>query len=284
MIENVAVIGMGKTGAHIARLTALAGYRTTIRDLSRDLLEATLHDIGESYKRLVSAGLLGDKEADAALKRLFPEVVIEKAVITSDLVFEALPDLLELKRELFVELDHLSPPHSVLVTTTAIHSVSEISAVTKRPESCLGMHWMGDPQVTSLVEIVKGFKTATATLEIAQGVAEKMKQDWLLVQDAEGFVCSRLLTSLILECSRLTEEGVATMEDVDRAMSVIMGLSPLALADSLGLDKIHAAALRLTEAYGERFLPTQDLERRVKARCYGKSTGCGFFPYGTNVK
>ncbi|HEY9765128.1 MAG TPA: 3-hydroxyacyl-CoA dehydrogenase family protein, partial [Chroococcales cyanobacterium] len=248
MIENVAVIGMGKTGAHIARLTALAGYRTTIRDLSQDLLEATLHDIGDSFKRLVSAGLLGEREADAALKRLFPEVVIEKAVITSDLVFEALPDLLELKRELFVELDHLCPPHCVLVTTTAIHSVSEISAVTKRPELCLGMHWMGDPQMTSLVEIVKGFKTAPVTLEIAKKVAGKMNQDWILVEDAEGFVCSRLLISLILECARLTEEGVATMEDVDRAMSVMVGLSPLAMADSLGLDKVHAAAMRLVEA------------------------------------
>lgn len=280
MVKNVAVIGMGRTGSILARLLALAGFQTTVRDLSGALLEATLADIKDGFARMVQAGRLGAKEAEEAQARLFPEVVLERAVIRADLVFEALPDNLELKKELFLELDHLCPPTAVLVTTTAIHSVSEIAAVTKRPEQCLGMHWLGDPQITSLVEIVRGFRTASVTLDLAKDVAGRMRQDFVEVEDREGFVGERAWMALLLECARMAEEGVASIEDIDRTVLGTLGVSPLSFADTIGLEKVFQSASRLTEAYGDRFIPPQNLVVRVKTRQLGKSTGGGFFRYG----
>lgn len=284
MINTVTVIGLGRTGASIAYLCALGGYKTIVRDLSQELIQATLDDIEKGFQRSVAAGLMGAKEAEDARGQLSGETVLEGAVISSDLVFDALPDNLTLKRELFHELDHLCPPHTLFVSTTATHSISELASVTTRPELCVGMHWFGDPQLTSFVEIVQGTKTAGETLELAKGIAGKLRQDWIVVRDREGFVVNRAVLALIMEAARMVEEGVADPEDLDRAISVAIGISPLSLADTLGLEKVYQRAQALTEAYGDRFLPTQTLATLVKSHAFGKSTGDGFFHYGGEKK
>jgi 3-hydroxybutyryl-CoA dehydrogenase len=251
-----------------------------VRDLSQELIQATLDDIWQGFQHSVNAGLLGKEAAAEARARLSGEVVLENAVIAADLVFDALPDNLALRRELFHELDHLCPPQTLLVSTTAVHSISELGSVTTRPELCVGMHWFGDPQMTDFVEIVQGIQTAENTLELAKDVAGRLRQDWIVVKDREGFVVNRAVMALILECIRLVEEGVVEASELDRAIAVAIGTSPMALADTLGLEKVAQRAQALREAYGDRFLAPQSLETLVKAHAFGKSTGSGFFHYG----
>lgn len=222
------------------------------------------------------------RRADAAAhSRLRLHLNLEDAVRRADFVIEAVPERLELKREVFRDLDRLAPRHAVLASNTSELSVTVLGGATTRPEKVVGMHWFNPPERMELIELVRAVHTSPETLAAARRLAESCGKTVVEVKDRQGFVTTRLLAALLLEAIRLHDEGVAEAADIDLAVRLGLNhpMGPLELADYVGLDTVLFIAEGMHAAYGERFLPPESLRRLVAAGLLGRKTGRGFFDY-----
>ena len=283
MTKRLAVIGAGLMGSGIAQVAAQAGYDVTLRDIGDDALQRGLKAIEKSYAKFVEKGRLSAEDRDAALARITTTTDIEAAG-DADIVVEAVFEKLEVKREVFTALDKIARDDAVLATNTSAIPITQIAAVTNRPESVVGTHFFSPVPMMRLCELVRGYKTSDDTLAKAKAFAEEVGKTCIVVnRDVAGFVTTRLIVALSIEAARLVESGVASAEDVDVACKLGFGhaMGPLQTMDMTGVDiMVNAARNIYTDTQDEKFHPTEGLLRMVTAGDLGRKTGQGWYSYG----
>jgi len=280
-IKTIAVLGAGTMGHGIAQVAAQAGYQAFLYDVSRDLAEKGVRKISENLKLGVDKGKVSPEERDAALARITPVDDLE-AVSRCDLLIEAIPEDLSLKRSLFKKLSELCAPTAILASNTSSLSLTDIASAARGPERVVGMHFFNPVHLMKLLEIVRAYQTSDGTVQAVRGVGTRMGKQMIEVRDRPGFASTRLGVALGLQAVRMLEEGVATAEDIDRAMELGYGhpMGPLKLADLVGLDVRLAIAEYLYKELGsDAFRPPQLLKQMVRAGKLGRKTGEGFYKY-----
>ncbi|MEX2543030.1 MAG: 3-hydroxyacyl-CoA dehydrogenase family protein [Trueperaceae bacterium] len=269
-IETITVVGAGTMGGGIAAMCLAAGYRVRLYDPSREALE-------RARKRIAKR----DEQAEAE-GRLDLHYQLEGAAESCDLLIEAVPERLELKREVFQRADVAAPAHAIFASNTSELSITAMAGATKRPDRVVGMHWFNPPERMKLIEMVRGVHSSREAVEAVAVVAGRCGKTTVLVKDRQGFVTTRALAALLTESMRMFEEGVASKADIDTAVKLGLNhpMGPLELADYVGLDTMLFIGESLTEALGERFRPPQILRKLVEAGRLGCKSGAGFYDYG----
>lgn len=280
-IRTVAVIGAGTMGQGIAQVAARAGYDTRLFDVDAGALERGLERIGEGLASAAQKGRLPTDELETVRARVRGESRMEAAVEGADLVIEAVPEDIEIKKQIFARLSGLVRAETILASNTSSLSLTEIAAAASRPERVIGLHFFNPAEVMTLLEIVTAERTAPLVVAAARACGARMGKEVVVVRDSPGFATSRLGVAMALEAMRMLEEGVATAEEIDRAMELGYKhpMGPLRLSDHVGLDLRLAIAEHLQKELGERFRPPQVLRRMVRAGKLGRKTGEGFYRY-----
>ncbi|GCD95152.1 3-hydroxyacyl-CoA dehydrogenase family protein [Embleya hyalina] len=282
MTKKIAVVGAGLMGSGIAQVAARAGHTVVLRDVTDAALARGLSGIEASFGKFTAKGTLSAEDASAALARITTTIDLD-AVADADVVVEAVFEKVEIKQGVFRELDRICKADAVLATNTSAIPITEIAAVTGRPEAVVGMHFFSPVPLMTLCELVRGFKTSDRTLAAARELAEEMGKTCIVVnRDVAGFVTTRLITALTVEAVRLYEAGVATAEDIDIACRLGFGhaMGPLATADLTGVDIMRNATSNIyTETKDEKFAPPELLNRMVAAGDLGRKSGRGFYAY-----
>lgn len=279
-IERVAVIGTGTMGHGIAQVAAMAGFQTVLADAEPQRVGAALQRIRANLEAGIARGKVTPAERDAALARLAAADSAADAAAEAQLVIEAVPERMELKRALFAELDGAAPAGAILATNTSSLSVSAVAAATDRPERVVGLHFFNPVHIMRLLEVVRGRDTSDETVEAALGFARALGKEPIVVADTPGFASSRLGVVLGLEAMRMVEQQVASAEDIDRAMELGYNhpMGPLRLTDLVGLDvRLGIAEYLYSELGGEQYRPPELLRRMVAEGNLGKKSGQGFY-------
>ena len=281
-IGKVAVIGAGTMGHGIAQVSAMAGHDTVLCDVDAGQLERALARIEATLEKGVRLGKVEETTRDGALARLAGAGELHGAVDGADLVIEAVPEEMALKRRIFAEVEAAAPERAILATNTSSLSITEMASGLARPGRFVGLHFFNPVHIMALVEIVKGDRTTIRTLNSGHFFVESLGKEPILVSDSPGFASSRLGIVLGLEAIRMVESGVASPEDIDKAM--VLGyrhpMGPLRLTDLVGLDVRLGIARYLHESLGsEAFRPPALLERMVAEGRLGKKTGRGFYDW-----
>ncbi len=280
-VQRVVVVGAGTMGTGIAQVAARAGYRTELFDVAPGAAQRALDRISDSLSRAVEKGRCTAQERSDALARLGLAADLEAAVGAADLVIEAAPEDLQLKKELFARLSRAARPEAILASNTSSLPVTALASAAKHPGRVIGLHFFNPVPAMKLLEIVQGERTDAMVVTACRAVGARMGKEVVVVRDAPGFATSRLGIALALEAMRMIEEGVASAEEIDRAIELGYGhpMGPLKLTDHVGLDVRLAIAEHLHGELGERFRPPQLLRRMVRAGKLGKKAGEGFYKY-----
>jgi 3-hydroxybutyryl-CoA dehydrogenase len=269
-------------GSGIAQVAAQAGWDVVLRDVGDDALRRATSGIAASYDRFVAKDRLSRADADAALARIATTTDLDAAA-DADVVVEAVFERLDVKSEVFRALDKTCRPDAVLATNTSAIPVTQIAAVTGRPESVVGTHFFSPVPMMALCELVRGRKTSDETLTRAREFAEGVGKTCIVVnRDVAGFVTTRLIAALAIEAAKLAESGVASPEDIDTACRLGFGhaMGPLATLDLTGVDiMVHAAQNIYGDTKDPKFAPPESLLRMVAAGDLGRKTGQGFYTY-----
>ena len=281
MIRQISVIGSGTMGRGIAYLSAVAGYDTVVHDVESSALDAAQASIESLLRKGVEKNKLTEDAAKAAAGRLHMVPDLEPAVSGADLIVEAVPETLELKIELFSHADLFCGAETIITSNTSSISITRLAGHVERRDRFAGMHFFNPPHVMKLIEIVRGERTSDETIDEIREVAEKMGKTPIIVRDSPGFATSRLGVAIGLEAIRMLEEGVATAEDIDRAMELGYNhpMGPLRLTDLVGLDVRLGIAEYLSSTLGPRFEPPQLLRDLVAQGKLGQKTGQGFYKW-----
>jgi len=280
-IRKVGVVGLGTMGAGIAQVSVQSGHETIGREVTDELGERGRATIERYLTRGVDKGRLSQEDRDAALGRLRLTTQLSD-LADCDLVIEAVLEELELKREVFAELDRVTRPDAVLATNTSALSVSEIAEVTEHPERVVGMHFFNPAPVLPLVEIVRAPRSADAAVAAAYAWAERAGKQPVRCNDTPGFIVNRILIPLLNDCVRVLDEADVRPEDMDKAMTNGAGwpLGPCALIDLIGVDvHVHASAALHGKLGEARMAPPERLVQMEQAGKLGRKSGEGFYTY-----
>jgi 3-hydroxybutyryl-CoA dehydrogenase len=283
-MSTVVVVGAGLMGSGIAQVSAVAGHDVVMRDVSDDALAKGRSAIEASIAKFAEKGAITTGDAEAALGRITTTRDLD-AVAAADVVVEAIIEKVDLKSELFAELDRLAPAGAILATNTSAIPITRIAAATQRPESVVGTHFFSPVPMMKLCELVRGLKTSDETLAAARAWAEGIGKTCIVVnRDVAGFVTTRIITALVNEAISLVESGVASPEDVDIACRLGFGhaMGPLATADLTGIDVMRNATLSVYNGTANpKFYPPELLTRMTAAGDLGRKSGRGFYTYGS---
>ena len=276
---RVAVLGAGTMGHGIAQVTAMAGHDVIVRDIETEYVENGLESIEDNLEGGIERDKVTRKEADAALERLSGTTELAEAVSDADLVVEAVPEDLDLKKSTMADVEELVADETVIATNTSSLSITEIASAAENDGRVIGLHFFNPVHIMELVEIVVAEQTNDETVEFAHEYIEDIDKTPVEVTDAPGFASSRLGVALGVEAMRMVEEGVADPRDIDTAMELGYNhpMGPIELGDVVGLDVRLDILEYLREELGERFKPPQALKRKVRAGKLGKKTGEGFY-------
>lgn len=281
-VKKVCVVGSGVMGRGIAQVAAQSGFDVRIVDVGEDIVSDALKTIERFMGRAVERGRMTQEEAKATTSRIKGTIDLTEAAGDADLVIEAVPEDVEIKKKVFRELDGICPKRTILATNTSSLSITEIAAATSRPDRVIGLHFMNPAPVIKLVEIVRGAATSEESLQEVKGVSEQMNKTPIEVRDSPAFVVNRLLIPMVNEAMFLIMEGVAKAEDIDKAMKTACNhpMGPLELADLIGLDVCLAIMGTLHEETGDpKFRPCPLLRTMVRAGYLGRKVGRGFYEY-----
>jgi 3-hydroxybutyryl-CoA dehydrogenase len=284
-VRRVGVLGCGLMGAGIAEVCARAGYDTVVREVSDDLLEKGLARIRRSLDRGVEKGRLSAEERDAASGRLRGVVALD-ALADRDLVIEAIVEHLDEKRQTFAALDGVLGGEAILASNTSSLTITQLAVATRRPDRVVGMHFFNPVPSMKLVEVVRTLLTAEGPFEAAVAFCRSIGKEPVSTRDTSGFIVNRLLVPYLLDAIRAYEEGVGSLEDIDKAMQLGTGhpMGPFTLLDFVGLDTTYAVANIMFDEFREkRFAPPPLLKQMVQAGRLGKKSGRGFFEYGAST-
>lgn len=281
-IEKITVIGAGTMGHGIAQVAAQAGFEVSLVDLNEELVKRGLSHIESNLRKGIERGKLTGQEMRDSLARIQATTDIEAAAKSGDLIIEAVIERLASKQELFSHLDKLCGSETILATNTSSLSIASIASATTRRDRVIGMHFFNPVHIMKLLEVVTGIETSYDTLSVALDVAARMGKEAITVKDTPGFATSRLGVALGLEAMRMLEQGVASAEDIDKAMSLGYNhpMGPLRLTDLVGLDiRLNIAEYLFIELGSEVFRPPGILRQKVAEGKLGKKSGEGFYKW-----
>lgn len=281
-IRQFTVIGAGQMGSGIAQTAAQSGLEVCLHDLKEEFVQRGLKGIEKNLSRNVEKGRMSETEKAEVLGRIRVTSNLEEAATDADIVVEAAIENMEVKTDLFRQLDSMVPAQGILATNTSSLPITEIAAVTRRPERVIGMHFMNPVPVMKLVEVIRGLATADEVFAQVEQLARQMGKTPVEVNDYPGFVSNRILMPMINEAIYTVYEGVAEPEAVDQVMKLGMNhpMGPLTLADFIGLDTCLYIMETLYEGFGDsKYRPCPLLRKYVKAGWLGRKTGRGFYTY-----
>jgi 3-hydroxybutyryl-CoA dehydrogenase len=282
MTQRVAVIGAGLMGSGIGQVAAQSGWQVVLHDVTDEALRRGREGIEQSTARFADKGRMSAEDRAAALNRITTTTDID-AVAEADVVVEAAFEQVEVKREIFRNLDRICHDRAVLATNTSAIPITTIASATGRPEAVVGTHFFSPVPLMALCELVRGLRTSDDTLAAARSFAESVGKTCVVVnRDVAGFVTTRLISALVVEAVRLYESGVASAEDIDTACRLGFGhaMGPLATTDLTGVDILrHATSTIYAETGDPKFFPPETLSRMVAAGDLGRKTGRGFYTY-----
>jgi len=281
-IRKVCVIGAGIMGSGIAQVMAEAGLEVVICDIEERFLEKGLASIRNNLNRSVTKGKMESASAESIMGRIWKTIDVREAAGGAELIVEAAPELMEVKKNLFKEIDAIARPETLFASNTSGLSITEMASATKRQTAFIGMHFFNPVPVMKLVELTKGFLTSDQTFEICRALVERIGKTPIEIKEAPGFAVNRILCPMINEAIFAFSEGVASAEDIDRAM--VLGanhpIGPLALADMVGLDTLLQVMEGLHMELGEaKYRPAPLLRKMVRAGYFGRKSGKGFYVY-----
>ncbi|MFB6087517.1 MAG: 3-hydroxyacyl-CoA dehydrogenase NAD-binding domain-containing protein [Haloarculaceae archaeon] len=281
-ISTVAVLGAGNMGHGIAEVAALAGYDVTMRDIEQEFVDDGYEQIEWSLNKLAEKGQISEDERDATLERITPLVDFESAVEDADVVIEAVPEQMEVKKDVYSDLVDYAPDRAIFASNTSSLSITELSEVTDRPERFCGMHFFNPPVRMQLVEVISGAHTDEETLDTVEQLAESLDKTPVRVRkDSPGFIVNRVLVPLMNEACWAVYEDDATVAEVDSTTKFEMGLpmGAFELGDQVGHDVTLHVLEYLDAELGEAYEPCPLLEEKVESDHLGKKTGKGFYDY-----
>ncbi|HKU77329.1 MAG TPA: 3-hydroxyacyl-CoA dehydrogenase family protein, partial [Pyrinomonadaceae bacterium] len=276
-----AVIGAGTMGHGIAQVAALAGFKVLLSDVDRESLARGVKAIEGNLAKGMKLGKLTEDDRDRTLQHIHGTTNLKECA-TADLIIEAAPEKLDLKKDILRQLESASDHPFIFASNTSSLSITEIASSSKRPEAVIGMHFFNPVHIMRLLEIVVGEKTSTATVDVVRAVGQKLRKEPIVVKDVPGFASSRLGVVLGLEAMRMFEQGVASAQDIDMAMELGYNhpMGPLKLTDLVGLDvRLNIAEYLHRELGSEAFKPPEVLRRMVSEGKLGKKTGQGFYDW-----
>ncbi|WP_049970192.1 3-hydroxyacyl-CoA dehydrogenase/enoyl-CoA hydratase family protein [Haladaptatus cibarius] len=281
-INTIAVLGAGNMGHGIAEVAALAGYDVNLRDIKEEFVQNGYDQIEWSLGKLAEKDQLSEAEADAALERVTPIVDFGEAVSDADFVIEAVPEKMDIKKDVYSEMEEHAPDHTIFATNTSSLSITELSEVTNRPEQFCGMHFFNPPVRMQLVEVITGAHTEDGVLDVTEELAEEMGKTPVRVRkDSPGFIVNRVLVPLMNEAAWMVESGDATIEEVDSATKFDIGLpmGSFELADQVGIDVGYHVLEYMHDVLGDAYEPCPLLAGKVEEGNLGKKTDKGFYDY-----
>jgi 3-hydroxybutyryl-CoA dehydrogenase len=284
-IETIAVIGAGTMGHGIAQVAAAAGFRVLLNDVDRESLARGVAAIETNLTKGIQRAKLTEDDRDRTLQHIHGTTNLKECA-AADLIVEATPEKLELKKEVLRQLESASDHPFIFASNTSSLSITEIAGSSQRPQAVIGMHFFNPVHIMRLVEIVVGEKTSAETVQTVTSVGRKMRKEPIVVKDVPGFASSRLGVVLGLEAMRMFEQGVASAQDIDTAMELGYNhpMGPLKLTDLVGLDvRLNIAEYLHRELGSEAFRPPEVLRRMVSEGKLGKKTGEGFYDWSKGV-
>jgi 3-hydroxybutyryl-CoA dehydrogenase len=280
-LNTVGVIGCGLMGSGIAEVCARAGFRVVVREINEDLLQNGLDRIRKSLGKAVARGKISQEQADQTLARI--QGTLELADFAGcDLVIEAAIENMDLKKEIFAELDHILPPHAILASNTSSLCITEMASVTSRGDKVLGIHFFNPVPVMPLIEFVRTILTSDETMAAAHEFGASLGKTMVTAKDTPGFIVNRLLIPYLLQAVQIYEDGLATREDIDTAIKLGLAhpMGPLTLLDFVGLDTTLFIADAMYDEYKDpRYAAPPLLRRMVLAGHLGRKSGKGFYDY-----
>ena len=283
-IKKVFVVGSGLMGSGIAQVTAFAGYRVVMHDVDEERTSKGMEAIRDSLGKFLSKEKITREQYDATLANVTPTTDLKDAS-DCDLVVEAVFEKLEVKSEVFGELDGICPPRTILATNTSAIPISSIAAATKRPDKVVGTHFFSPVPLMRLCEIIRGLQTSDETMDTAETWARSLgKETVRVLKDHAGFIANRLYLPMCMEAARMLEAGVATPEDIDKAMRLGYNLpmGPLELTDMTGVDVLMNASLAIYNDTGDhKYYPPPLVRRLVAAGLLGRKSGKGYYDYSS---
>ncbi len=283
-IKKVGVLGCGLMGSGIAQVAAAAGYTTVVRDVSDAVMAKGKAGIAKSLDKFVEKGKLAAADRDATLARL-SYVTDVAALKDCDIVIEAVTEDLELKNDLWKQLDALCPAHTIFASNTSSLTIAAMASATARADRFVGLHFFNPVPLMQLVEVVRTVTTSMATFDRALAFGKSLGKEAVAAKDNSGFIVNLLLVPYLLDAIRALEHGVASTVDIDNAMKLGCGypMGPLTLLDFVGNDTTYKIAeIMFTEYRETRYAPPPLLKRMVMAGLYGRKSGKGFYDYAAN--
>ena len=279
-IFKAAVVGAGAMGAGIAQVISYSGLPVVLKDIDQGMLDKGMSHVRKIYQGRVDKGKMSASELDSKMALVTPALDYGEFADV-DIVIEAVPERMELKKRVYAELDAVCPEGAIFASNTSALSISEMGGTTKRPHKMIGMHFFNPAHVMKLVEIIRGEETDEETVQDVVTFTESLRKIPVVVKECPGFLVNRLLTPYLNEATLALQEGAATAQDIDGAM-VDYGwpMGPFTLMDFLGLDVCHDVGVYLSSQYGERMQGVILFEKLVQAGRLGEKSGAGFYGYG----
>jgi 3-hydroxybutyryl-CoA dehydrogenase len=280
-IKKVCVLGAGLMGNGIAQVCAQAGYEVTMRDIEQRFVDGGMNSIKKNLSRDAEKGKITKEQMESVLGRIKPTLDLKEAASGADVVVEVVIEVMDVKKKVYAELDEIVPPHCLFFTNTSGLSITEMASVTKRPEKVIGTHFFNPVPVMKLLEIICGYQTSAETLEIAKEWGKKIGKEVIVVKEAPAFVVNRILSTMINEAFFVLDEGLASAEDIDKAMRLGCNhpIGPLALADLVGLDTQLRVSEGLHRELGDKYRPSPLVRKLVRAGNLGRKSGRGVYDY-----
>ncbi len=281
-IKNITVLGSGVMGHGIAQVSAMAGYNVVLRDIEQKFLDKAMEKIKWSLDKLVSKEKISQSEADSIYARINPVVDLKEAVNNCDLIIEAVPEIMDLKKKVYAELEEVTDKKVIFASNTSTLPITEIASTTMRPEKCVGIHFFNPPQLMKLVEVIPGKKTDPKIVETTMDYIKSVKKEPVLCRkDVPGFIVNRLFIPLVHEACYVLDRQKCSMTEIDSAVKFRLGfpMGIFELADFTGMDVIHKATIEMKSRDNKVIYPHPKIQELFDAKKLGQKSGEGFYKY-----